>query len=104
MPDLTIETRTVCKSNVFWQTQVEGSRGDIYTVFWGLNGPGAQYQYGWHCDCASWKYRQSCRHVTAAELERCKAGEDAFAGGPGLGDVDKCPACGGPVEYIKVAV
>lgn len=103
MPDLTTETRRLCKGNVFWQKRVEGSQGDTYTVLWGPAGPDAPFAYGWHCDCKGFQFRQQCKHVAQAEAERCTAGEDAFVGGPGLGDVDKCPMCGGDTEIIKIA-
>jgi hypothetical protein len=100
MPDLTTETRRICKGNTFWQKRVAGSQGDTYTVLWGPT-PGGPYQYGWHCDCKGFQFRQSCKHVAAAELERCTAGEDAFAGGPGL-DSETCPKCGGETTIIQI--
>lgn len=101
MTDFTEETRIVCAQSRSFSAEIEGSKGDLYPVTFNEANPG-EYQCNWHCTCLGFQHRKACRHVEQAKGLKCDAGEDAYAGGSGLGDVDQCPKCGGPVTIIKI--
>lgn len=66
MPDLTIEFRYTCPSNIYWAKEVTGSKGDKYSVTYDGN-----HFEPWSCTCQGFKFRGECKHIKAAEKERC---------------------------------
>lgn len=113
MPDLTLETAWVCASNFYWLTHVTGSKGDVYTVWWGRLPEDRAFkvgaQHGWQCDCKGYRFRGTCRHIREVKASEARCGWNAEmepSAEPG-GSVDNdpvCPECGGPVRAIRVAV
>jgi len=93
MPDLNFVPAAQCVSNSYYQASIEGSKGDIYTV---VVNDGTS-----HCDCPGFKYRNRCSHVAKAVKDQCtwhsQFDEEQT-------EKDKCPRCGGPVEYVRFAI
>ena len=107
MPDLTIQCHSWCKSNEFWQRQVQGSKGKTYTVLYGRMPAGSEYQYGYSCDCEAFKFGKGkpCKHIKAVEGERCAWNFEAIMGSSEERPADgKCPVCGGELSGIRIAV
>lgn len=116
MPDLTIETAWTCRTNILWETVAPGSSG-MYRVAWERLPENAESQYGWTCECKSFKYRGSCKHIAMVQaakhnplahdrFKRCgwNAELDTTAEAGEHDGEPCCPDCGGPVEAIQVAV
>jgi hypothetical protein len=107
MPDLTIEVAYTCCTNTHWETEVIGSKGDPYRVSYGPT-PGGPYQYGWSCECKAFQYGggEPCKHIRQVKDERCGWNEEMDPGCSPDGGADgpMCPRCGGPVDYMRVAV
>lgn len=111
MPDLTVEGAWTCATNVHYETEVSGSHGGSYRVWWGRLSPSRANReyclYGWHCECPGFRYRHTCRHVKEAEKERCGWNaclEPTLEAGRDSSGEPCCPECGGPVEAYRVAV
>ena len=97
-----------CPSNIFWQKEVTGSKGDKYTVTYD------EYN-GWTCTCPGYQYHggKVCKHIKKVEKERCGWNWEAYCGtiGEPIPDPKKpgkgfglCPMCNEPVEILKVGV
>lgn len=103
MPDLTIEYCYTCPSNISWAKEVVGSKGNEYLVTF----HGDAYTQ-WQCTCPGFQYRGECKHIKAAEKERCGWAWEAFCGDhmePKEGPTGKqCPMCGEEVQIIRVGV
>ena len=103
MPDFIIQYNQVCASNLYWSKKVKGSKGEVYEVYFGDHGFGS---LDWSCSCPAYKYRRKdCKHILAAQKDKCDWGKEAFCGNQTKANIDNtCPKCGGETEVIKVAV
>lgn len=107
MATLDIEYRYTCPSNIHWEKKVIGSKGDLYTVTY----DGGHYD-PWRCSCPGFQYRGECKHIKAAEKERCGWAWESFCGDrcepkkdpKKPGGFGLCPICNEPVEVIRVGV
>lgn len=109
MPDLTIEYRYTCPSNISWAKTVKGSKGDEYLV--SFHGDGLVQ---WHCTCPAFQYGKSkkCKHIKQVEKDRCGWAWESFCGDhmepkpdpKKPGGFGLCPMCGEEVEVIRVGV
>lgn len=107
MPELTPIFTYTCPSNMHWEKKVIGSKGDEYVVSYNAH-------YGWTCSCPGYQYHggKHCKHIKAAENERCGWNWEAFCGTTGEpkpdpkkpGGFGLCPMCNEPVEIIKCMV
>ena len=110
MPDLDILVALTCFSNESWTKSVVGSKGTTYNVKWSRLSPveanRRHCQYGWECTCDGWKYRRTCRHVTAAEKERCGWNAEIDPGASTTSETGEhtCPRCNGPLVGVRVGV
>jgi len=113
MPGLVLETAWTCAENHYYETSVVGSKGAMYTVWWGLLSEGksakAGAQHGWQCNCKGYQYRGTCRHVEGVKASgnRCQWNHELEPTAQCAHDAnDKpiCPECGGSVRAIRVAV
>ena len=105
MPDLTIEHIRTCKKNLFFETKVQGSKGNVYTVTY-CESPGGPYQYGWFCTCPHNTYRRKeCKHIKQVKATKCSWNWEAWMGNHAEANPDgTCPECGGETTAIRVAV
>ena len=112
MPDLTIEYIRTCASNCYWQKNVTGSKGNVYTVTYGPV-HGGPYSHGWECTCQGFKFGKkrdkdglkTCSHIESVKPFKCSWNWEACMGNHAkTGKNDTCPECGGPTEVIKVGV
>ena len=92
MPDLTIINVRACKDLEYLQCKIDGSNGNKYNVCYdGMK---------WHCECKSFKFRKSCKHVVEACKKQCtwteQTGEAA--------DKECCPECGGETFIFRMGV
>lgn len=101
MPDLTIENRWVCKSELYFQRTVPGT-GTTHTVEYRRT-PQGPYMYGWRCSCKAYQFGggKKCKHIASVRAERCGWNQEHDAGKPVDG---KCPKCGGEVTTVQVGV
>jgi len=92
MPDLTIEIMQICAA------RSRTVRGNIRGYEQALHPDGYQ-----SCTCPAWKYSkgETCKHVRQLDAETCSYFEQ-IDGPPKTDGV--CPHCGGPTEYVRVAV
>lgn len=103
MPDLSYIWCYTCSSNMRWEKEVTGSKGDKYHVVY-------NWDRGWTCTCPGYQYHggKVCKHIKAAEKERCGWNWEGFCGDigePKEGPTGKlCPMCSEEVEVIKVGV
>lgn len=104
MPDFTLETYAQCKSASFFMAEVGGYEQTL--------GGERHWPY---CTCPAFKFRKTgstrfggrqvpkpCKHIVEAEKLRCgwhEAHSDEVQTEKGV-----CPRCGGPTEYIQMAV
>lgn len=115
MPDLSIETATICPQN-YASFEVAGSKGNTYRVSFD--------DYGRTCTCPAFKfsaeadYDKTCKHVKAVEAHGCLYHVQGADAGPNdLADVgitllgvhgshvsEGCPGCGEPMLAIRIAV
>lgn len=113
MPELTTHATWTCSTNESWETTVTGSKGDEYTVRWGLfdlrdqNRFGSQY--GWSCTCKGFEHHRKCKHIefVNASGERCAWNDILDVGVEASRDDNDepcCPECGAPVVAYNVAV
>lgn len=115
MPDLTIETATICPQHCA-TFEVSGSKGNVYKVSFD--------DYGRTCDCPAYKhskgevYDKTCKHIKSVEAHGCLY--HAQGADPGPNDLaaagitlvavygthieDGCPGCGEPMIPIRIAV
>ena len=111
MPDLTLETRLTCASNLYFEYKARGKLGDYHVVY----GPlprGERYGYGWQCSCPAYQFSKrnthglkECKHTKEAEKHRCGYGWEAMCGGnPQPNVFGWCPQCGGEMEPVQVGV
>lgn len=91
MPDLTLEVYAFCEQLI------------PYRKAWNLKGytQNVNHEYELECSCKGYQFRKSCKHVRELEETRCTWQE--FLDEP-MEEKDKCPRCGGPVEYMRVGV
>ena len=109
MPDFTVVHKWACSSVLSWSTIVPSSKPGVdHLVSFGRMPPGAQYEYGWSCSCAGFKFRKTCNHVKAIEGKPFQAG--GRCGWDAMwedGETTKeagCPRCGGEVFSMGHAV
>jgi hypothetical protein len=98
MPDLTIMQQ--CASLAHQAFAVRGSTGRVYTVTFETSeqtGPTAT------CTCAAFKYSngKACKHIRAAQPRHCTWHQ---MDGKAIQEDGVCPVCGGPTQYVRVAV
>lgn len=104
MPDLTPMPYYHCETAEYWEQEVQGSRGDKYTVRWDRHHhKSPQYQYEYSCTCKGYEFRGPvhCKHIRQAAPGHC--GWDQFTDG-GEPDQDACPRCGKEVKVTMYAV
>lgn len=111
--DFTIEVAWTCASNEYWETTVQGSKGDLYTVRFGLlseaEADERRVSHDWQCECQGYRFRGTCKHIAQVKASGARCGWNG-AIDPGLTpaiDADghrTCPQCGGRVKPIRVAV
>jgi hypothetical protein len=113
MGDLTRHTAATCSKNLGFVREVPGSKpGVSYTVSYervfGSRHDALGCEYGWTCTCENYKRLHSrlgtnCKHIADVKDQRCTWNAECD---PGVypKDGDRCPACGGPIEYVQVAV
>jgi len=118
MPDLTIETAATCWSNRSWHTEVQGSGKKPYKVSYGMLSGNEEArqgaQRGWTCDCPGFIYRKDggtpCKHVRKVVNSGVRCGWNNTLEPSLPAKIDEnsgetvCPSCGGPIEYVRVAV
>lgn len=107
MPDLTVETAFRCSTGEHWETQVQGSKGAVYTVRWSrdhhLNQTDVQFDFS--CTCKAYKYGHGgyCKHINLVSTHRC--GWDSFhdAGEPTINPdgTYACPDCGSEAKVYQ---
>ena len=92
-----IENFRWCLGNEFWETTYASeSTGETYNT---------RFSRGdWTCNCKGFQFRENCKHVKAAEMERCTYGWGAAAGSPEHFETNTCPKCKGPTTIVRVAV
>lgn len=105
MPDLITEYFWHCLTAENWQTQVLGSKGDLYTVTWGRGHKHlANVQYDWSCTCKGYSMRKGyCSHIKKVIAAKLHCGWMQYTDGGGIKD-HKCPMCRGPVASMGWAV
>lgn len=96
MPDFTELVAPVCQSVTAFSVMVEGHR-----VTYGETLRG-RYRYDWECDCNEDTSQGHCSHVKAAMPQRCRWNK-YFDPQP-IPEGHRCPECGGPLAFVKVAV
>jgi len=95
-------------ASCFGVFSVEGSTGNTYEVAF-------QGESGVHCTCKGFEYRGDCKHVSETYRAACMFNPQHNKGkeNPAIRPHDytyqqfsdgKCPACGGPMVYVKRAV
>lgn len=99
MSDLTTEHMARCSrahSSVF---KVEGSNDAVYEI---VKGHHWNHGYIWKCSCKAFKHGggSPCKHIKS--LSVCEWNE--YLDGASVTDAEKCPCCGGDVEYFAVGV
>jgi hypothetical protein len=110
MPDFTIETMQQCAKLEFEAFTVRGSKGQTYTVTFSANertGPVEE------CTCPAFRYSGgrgftgvsghtgTCKHIAAMRPRHCDWHELT---GKAIEQDGTCPECGGPTQYVRVAV
>jgi len=124
MPDLTLETHRMCRTNEFWERRVRGSRGDEYMVrFEAVHGPqraARMCDHDFTCTCQHFQLRRRlrgsgyCKHIEQVRTEHC-GWHGCYGGGleppsltseeAGLAAAEgRCPCCGGETVSVRVAV
>jgi hypothetical protein len=107
MPDLTVHTVPVCLASREWVRMVpsESIPGTTYRVEYGetFNPRGVQRDYS--CTCPSYVKnggQKYCKHINAVRKDRCRWNShmEPYA----IPADHKCPECGGPLVFEKVAV
>jgi hypothetical protein len=102
MPDFTVEVAPICQSNKDWERSYPSSDGkSSYRVRFGYS-PHGRYQYDWSCECVGFRTRKQCKHVEAAKKDRC-AWNWELEPRP-MPENRVCPDCGGPLDFVRVAV
>lgn len=111
MPDLTRCFAWTCCTNIWWQTRVNGSKGEVYDVRFEHMPPSHDVQYDYTCTCKAYQYGggKYCKHILAVRDggQRCgwNCQLEPTAQALTLEDGHKvCPKCRGPIESIQVAV
>ncbi len=101
MPELTRHMTWTCASNTNWVAEVQGSKGDTYTVRYEFRERGP-HQFDYTCTCPAFKFGKgkACKHIDNVRDQRCAWNGDLSI----VEQVDKCPDCDGPVSILEVAV
>lgn len=94
MPDFTVEVASVCESVTQFRVEIDGFR-----VYYGET-PYGRYRYNWECGCGD--ESGACTHVHEAKKQRCGWNKEMSPNR--MPEDRKCPDCGGPLDFIKVAV
>lgn len=102
MPDFIEMTAPVCASVKGFLFRAKSSDGRTeYRVEYGYQ-PRGPVQYDWTCECRGFKARRKCRHVEEAKAHFC--GWNRHLEPYPVPEGERCPQCGGPLEYFRVAV
>ena len=92
-----------CSTNEYFRIEVNGSKGDVYTVTYSET-PSGPYAYGWSCTCMHYRTRRvECKHIRTAKSLRCGYGFGAVAGDPVEISGNTCPQCGSDLSVVSVA-
>lgn len=107
MPDLTIENKWTCATNLHWSLKVPGSKNTTHTVSWSREHKNtAHYQYDYSCTCHAYKFKPGyCKHIESVKGQHC--GWDQFIRGgepKEVNGVKVCPCCAGPLEIMRHGV
>jgi hypothetical protein len=90
MPDLSIENHTYCVEARNKLHKLPNSKNThYYQVFY--NGR------KWECDCPSYKYRKTCKHIDQVVSKACNWHTESTG-------YKVCPECGGEVQVVRVGV
>ena len=115
MSEPALQYAYTCHTNLAWKRDVNGSKGEIYTVKWAFQFLGP-VQYAYECTCPAFKYRHKrgaefCKHILAVKHERCAWNEMCD---PSIKPVEQsvveglfkllCPKCKGIVTPVEVMV
>jgi len=109
MPDFTYETFYHCQTAEFWSTEIEGSKGNKYTVTWQEGGYYHGYEtctHNYSCTCPAFKFnKQPCKHIKQAEKLHCKWLQFIDGEEPKMIDnKPHCPKCSQPAKTQRWAV
>lgn len=107
MPDFMVLTAPTCQSVREWVRMVpsDSTPGTTYRVEYGetFNPRGVQRDYS--CTCPAYVKnggQKYCKHINAVRKDRCRWNShmEPYA----IPADHKCPECGGPLVFEKVAV
>lgn len=110
MPDFTEYTAPMCAQNHLWVRMVPSSDGTTeYEVrYCEQYEPWAMYKYDYDCSCPAYTHRKAkkgnreyCKHILAVRQERCTW--NAHMEHYPVPSDKRCPECGGPLVYERVA-
>jgi hypothetical protein len=112
MSDLTKHTASTCAQNLGFEREVPGSKPGVtyrvtYARLFGIRAAAVGCEYGWECTCENFHHVHyhrgtDCKHIASMKNQKCTWNS---ACDPGIVvDDGKCPECGGPLEYVQVAV
>ena len=108
MPDFTEVVHYHCASVESFQTEVKGSKGQVYHVGITYQDHPDAAQYDWDCTCKGFSFRRSCKHVTEAKLSKAYCGWHQMVDGGDpvemLHGDPLCPRCSGKTIPLRYAV
>jgi len=107
MPDLTVHTVPVCLASREWVRMVPSASDPTktYRVEYGETFDRKGVQRDFSCTCPAFVKtggKSYCKHIKAVKKDRCRW-NDHFEMCATPTD-NKCPDCGGPLVFEKVAV
>jgi hypothetical protein len=79
MPDLDVVSFWCCESVIHDEIEVPSSSGGTYTVHYEESPPEHEVGMWFRCECKSFQYRHTCKHIAQAKEQHC--GWDAFLNG-----------------------